>query len=55
MQLIKHYKGSHVLALSDSVIEQYEKSRAKRKRRIHPEKLLWKPPVFTRDQLRFGW
>ena len=55
LQLFKHYKGQHVICLSDSVLERYEKSKAKRKRRIHSELLLWKPPVFTRDQLRFGW
>jgi len=37
------------------VMEQFEKSRAKRKRRIHPESLIWKSPSFTREQLRFGW
>ncbi|KAL5485291.1 ESA1 [Sanghuangporus weigelae] len=55
LQLFKHYKGQHVICLNDSVLEQYEKARAKRRRRIVPEKLIWKPPVFTRDQLRFGF
>ncbi|THH04552.1 hypothetical protein EW145_g5432 [Phellinidium pouzarii] len=55
LQLFKHYKGQHVICLSDAVLEQYEKARAKRRRRIVPECLIWKPPVFTRDQLRFGW
>ncbi|KAH8119103.1 acyl-CoA N-acyltransferase [Phellopilus nigrolimitatus] len=55
LQLFKHYKGQHVICLSDTVLEQYEKARAKRRRRIAPECLIWKPPVFTRDQLRFGW
>ncbi|KAJ7217849.1 histone acetyltransferase, MYST superfamily [Mycena pura] len=53
--LFKHYKGSHIICLSDAVIERYEKSKTKRKRRIDPECLRWKPPVFTRDQLRFGF
>ncbi|KDQ57802.1 hypothetical protein JAAARDRAFT_35492 [Jaapia argillacea MUCL 33604] len=55
LQLFKHYKGQHVICLSDAVLERYEKSKNKKRRRIHPECLLWKPPVFTRDQLRFGW
>lgn len=55
MQLFKHYKGQHIICLSDAVIEQHRKAMAKKKRRILPEALSWKPPVFTRDQLRFGW
>ncbi|KAJ7902104.1 histone acetyltransferase, MYST superfamily [Mycena olivaceomarginata] len=53
--LFKHYKGSHIICLNNAVLERYEKSRNKRKRRINPEQLRWKPPVFTRDQLRFGF
>ncbi|TFY71967.1 hypothetical protein EVG20_g1061 [Dentipellis fragilis] len=55
LQLFKHYKGQHIICLSDAVIERYEKSKAKRKRSILKENLRWKPPTFTRDQLRFGW
>ncbi|KAF7361664.1 Histone acetyltransferase [Mycena venus] len=53
--LFKHYKGSHIICLNNAVLERYEKSKNKRKRRINPEHLRWKPPVFTRDQLRFGF
>ncbi|EJD02878.1 uncharacterized protein FOMMEDRAFT_28523 [Fomitiporia mediterranea MF3/22] len=55
MQLFKHYKGQHVIILTDSILEQYNKAKAKRRLRIKPENLLWKPPSFTRDQLRFGF
>ncbi|KAG5648574.1 hypothetical protein DXG03_003185 [Asterophora parasitica] len=55
LQLFKHYKGQHVLCLNNAVLEKHQKGKAKRKRKIHPECLKWKPPVFTRDQLRFGW
>lgn len=55
LQLFKHYKGQHIICLSEAVMERHEKVRNKRRRRIHPEYLIWKPPVFTRDQLRFGW
>ncbi|KAI6110563.1 histone acetyltransferase, MYST superfamily [Pisolithus croceorrhizus] len=53
LQLFKHYKGQHIICLSDAVLEKHEKTRNKRRRRIHSEHLIWKPPVFTRDQLRF--
>jgi histone acetyltransferase HTATIP len=55
LQLFKHYKGQHIICLSDAVLERYEKSKAKRRRRIFKEYLNWRPPSFTRDQLRFGW
>ncbi|TFK23971.1 hypothetical protein FA15DRAFT_670064 [Coprinopsis marcescibilis] len=55
LQLFKHYKGSHVICLNNAVMEKYNKSKAKRRRRIYSECLKWKPPVFTRDQLRFGF
>ena len=55
LQIFKHYKGQHVICLSDAVLDQYEKAKAKRRRRIVSECVKWKPPVFTRDQLRFGW
>jgi histone acetyltransferase HTATIP len=52
--MLKFYKGSHTICLSDAVIEQHERSKKKRRRRIDPSKLKWRPPVFSRDQLRFG-
>jgi histone acetyltransferase HTATIP len=55
LELFKHYKGQNVICLSEAVMERHAKAQAKRRRRIHPENLIWKPPVFTRDQLRFGW
>ncbi|KAH6914374.1 histone acetyltransferase ESA1 [Coprinopsis sp. MPI-PUGE-AT-0042] len=55
LQLLKHYKGGHAICLNNAVMEKYNKSKAKRRRRIQPEALKWKPPVFTRDQLRFGF
>ncbi|KAF7792336.1 hypothetical protein EIP86_003372 [Pleurotus ostreatoroseus] len=55
LQLFKHYKGQHVICIPEALQEKYKKSLEKKRRRIHPECLKWKPPVFTRDQLRFGW
>ncbi|KAF5351740.1 hypothetical protein D9756_007581 [Leucocoprinus leucothites] len=55
LQLFKHYKGQHLICLTSAVLEKHQKAKAKRRPRIHPECLKWKPPVFTREQLRFGW
>ncbi|KAI8365183.1 histone acetyltransferase ESA1 [Radiomyces spectabilis] len=50
---LKYYRGQHIICLGDKVIEQWERSRKKRKRTIVPEKLDWKPLHFTPSQLRF--
>ncbi|KAF7428219.1 Histone acetyltransferase [Pleurotus ostreatus] len=53
--LTKYYKAQHIICIDSTVLDRYEKAKQKRRRRIHPEYIKWKPPVFTRDQLRFGW
>lgn len=55
LQLIKHFKGQNLICLTNAVLERHEKSKKKKRRRIEASCLKWKPPVFTRDQLRFGW
>ena len=55
LSLLKQHQGKHYLVLSDAVLEKHERQMKKKRRRIHAEHLHWKPPVFTRDQLRFGW
>ncbi|ORX46714.1 hypothetical protein DM01DRAFT_1396727 [Hesseltinella vesiculosa] len=48
---LKYYRGQHIICLGDKVIEQWERSKAKRKRTIEPDKLDWKP--LSASQLRF--
>lgn len=43
MQMIKYYKGQHIIHLTDKVIDQYTKAKAKAKQRINSEYLRWKP------------
>ncbi len=43
LRMIKFYKGQHVLSLTDAVMEQHRKTKAKTRRRIDPTKLIWKP------------
>lgn len=54
LQLLKFSKGQHHLVISESVIEQHEKAKKKGRKKIDATKLEWKPPVFTRNDLRFG-
>ncbi|CAO3594944.1 unnamed protein product [Absidia cylindrospora] len=50
---LKYYRGQHIICLGDKVIEQWERSKSKRKRVISPDKLDWKPLHFSASQLRF--
>ncbi|KAI8090041.1 acyl-CoA N-acyltransferase [Halteromyces radiatus] len=50
---LKYYRGQHIICLGDKVIEQWERSKSKRKRVIAPDKLDWKPLHFSVSQLRF--
>ena len=55
MGLFKYYKGQHVLCVTDQIMEQHRRAKAKQRKKIRPERIVWKPPVFSRDQLRFGY
>ncbi|KAK9480343.1 acyl-CoA N-acyltransferase [Lipomyces japonicus] len=55
LNMLKYYKGQHIICLTNGVMEHYEKLKTKRRRKIDPSKLIWKPPVFTPAQLRFAW
>lgn len=55
LSILRYFKGQHVIYISDEIVEQYEKTKKKNKRSINPELLVWRPPVFTAAQLRFGW
>lgn len=55
LQLLKYRDKHHLICLSDPIIARYENSRKKKRRRIQPSQLIWKPPVFSRAQLQFGF
>ncbi|KAK7538085.1 histone acetyltransferase-like protein esa1 [Phyllosticta citribraziliensis] len=59
LNMLRYSKNQHVIVLTDSVVEQRlrqrEKERAKGKRSIDPEKLQWKPPVFTASSRTWNW
>lgn len=52
-------KNQHIIVLTDAVIAQREKRQEKEKtkgrHRIDPEKLIWKPPVFTASSRTWNW
>ena len=61
LNLLRYSKGQHVIVLTESLIEGKEKKMAKEKarggarRRIEPDRLMWKPPVFTASSRTWNW
>lgn len=55
LNMLKYYKGQHIICLNEGVLKQREALHKRRRRILDPQKLQWKPPVFTPAQLRFAW
>ncbi|GMM33600.1 NuA4 histone acetyltransferase complex catalytic subunit [Saccharomycopsis crataegensis] len=53
--MLRYYKGQHIIVLTDEAIKHYDKLKKKNRHYLDGRKLAWKPPVFTASQLRFGW
>jgi len=53
LDLLRYYKGSFIICLSDKNIEYHEKNMKKKRVTIDPAYLKWTPPHFTASQLRF--
>ncbi|KAK4166745.1 acyl-CoA N-acyltransferase [Cladorrhinum sp. PSN259] len=50
-----YHKGEHKIVIPEKLVEQRKKSRAKQKRLIDPERIQWKPPVFTASSRTWAW
>lgn len=52
-------KNQHIVVLTDAVIEQRERQKAKEKikgkRAIEGDRLIWKPPVFSAASRTWNW
>jgi histone acetyltransferase HTATIP len=52
-------KNQHVILLTDAVLKQWEKSKAKEKMKpkhhLDPNLLIWKPPVFNASSRTWNW
>jgi len=59
LNMIRLSRNQHVIVLTDAVIRHREKQKAKEKLKgkhnIDPEKLVWKPPVFTASSRTWNW
>ncbi|KAK8081042.1 histone acetyltransferase esa-1 [Apiospora hydei] len=50
-----YHKGEHKLVISEKMMQQREKAKAKQNRSIDPHRIQWKPPVFTASSRTWGW
>lgn len=59
LQILRYFKGQHIIVITDQIMLLYDKLvkkvKEKKKHELDPEKLNWSPPAFTANQLRFGW
>lgn len=55
MNMLRYYKGQHIICITDQVAQAHEKLKKKKRHMLDSKKLIWKPPVFSASQLRFGW
>lgn len=55
LNILRYYKGQHIIYLNEEIVERYKQLKSRKRRRIDPESLVWKPPIFTASQLRFAW
>ncbi|KAF1993301.1 histone acetyltransferase ESA1 [Amniculicola lignicola CBS 123094] len=59
LNMLRYYKGQHVVVLTDAVIQQRERQKEKEKikgrRVIDPDRLIWKPPVFSAASRTWNW
>lgn len=55
LNILRYYKGQHIIFLNEDIMKRYEQLVSKKRNRITPDNVIWKPPVFTASQLRFAW
>ena len=59
LNMLRYANKNHVIVLTDAVVAQREKQREKErmkgKRALEPERLQWKPPVFTASARTWNW
>ncbi|PFH58818.1 hypothetical protein XA68_13186 [Ophiocordyceps unilateralis] len=55
MRMQVYHKSEHKIVIPERLIEQMDKQKLKQKRVLDPEKIQWKPPVFTASSRTWGW
>ena len=61
LNMLRVYRGQHVLVMTDWVLEYLDKEREKERKRggkrrgIDPDRLMWKPPTFSASSRTWNW
>ncbi|KAK2070576.1 hypothetical protein P8C59_005061 [Phyllachora maydis] len=50
-----YHKGEHKIVIPEKLMQQREKAKQKLRRFVEPERIRWKPPVFTASSRTWGW
>jgi len=56
LDILKYYKGQHVILLTDKVTEDFKRSSVKHSKTsiaVDSRLLVWTPPQFTANQLKY--
>ena len=61
LNMLRYSSKNHVVVLTDAVVAQRERQKAKERERgkgsrvLDPMKLVWKPPIFTAAARTWNW
>lgn len=55
MKMQIYHKSDHKIVIPEKLVQQREKQMQKVRRHIDPERIQWKPPVFTASSRTWGW
>ncbi|KJZ79425.1 Histone acetyltransferase ESA1 [Hirsutella minnesotensis 3608] len=55
MKMQVYHKSDHKIVIPDNLIKQREKQKQKIRRVLDPNRIQWKPPVFTAASRTWGW
>lgn len=55
LRMQAYHKGEHKIVVPEKLLEMREKAKTKKKRVIDPDRIQWKPPVFTAASRTWGW
>ncbi|KAI5855784.1 acyl-CoA N-acyltransferase [Tricharina praecox] len=59
LNMLRYYKGQHVIVLTDAILSQKERQKERQKvkgyRTLDPNNLQWKPPVFSAASRTWNW
>ncbi|QPH04602.1 Histone acetyltransferase [Epichloe festucae Fl1] len=55
MKMQVYHKSDHKIVIPENLIKQRERRKLKMRRVLDPDRIQWKPPVFTASSRTWGW